>query len=243
MKYSKLSLIIRMGLTILCVLLSISCVSVSGDLGSLIPGKKDTLDEKTIIAGLKEALEIGTQNAVKIVSKADGYFKNPEIYIPLPKDLEDFADKLRQIGLKKDVDKFIADMNHSAEEAAKGAVEIFVDAVKKMTLEDARGILHGPDNAATKFFENNTRKKLHNVFFPVIKKAMDQIGITKLYKTLLDTYNKIPGVKKEDYKLDEFITEKALDGLFFMLAKEEKKIRKDPVARVTDLLKKVFGSL
>jgi hypothetical protein len=222
-----------------------SCVGVPGSVRDLVPGssKEKKLDEKTIIAGLKEAIEIGTKKAVEIVSKKNGYFKNKDIFIPLPDDLENVAKKLRAIGLKKDVDKFIKDMNRAAEKAAEGAVQIFIDAIKKMTLRDARRILEGPDNAATKYFEDNTRKKLYGVFSPVVKKAMDKLGVTKLYKFLIDTYNGIPGVKKAKYDLDSYITNRALDGLFFMLAREEKKIRKDPAARVTELLKKVFGSL
>jgi hypothetical protein len=226
-------------------LFSNGCVGVPGNVRDLVPGgsKEKKLDEKTIIAGLKEALEIGTKKAVEIVSQKNGYFKNKEIFIPLPDDLEKVAKKLRSIGLKKDVDRFIEDMNHAAEKAAEGAVKIFIDAIKEMTLKDARKILEGADNAATKYFEDKTRNKLFDVFFPVVKKAMDKLGVTKLYKFLIDSYNAIPGVKKAKYDLDSYITNRALDGLFFMLAREEKKIRKDPAARVTDLLKKVFGSL
>jgi hypothetical protein len=226
------------------VLASISlsnCVSVSNLQGIIKQQKTTQLDEKTIIAGLKEALSIGTKNAVSIVSRANGYLSNPKIYIPLPDELSEVASRLRQIGLGKDVDRFIEDMNHSAEKAATGAVDIFVDAVKKMTLTDAINILRGPDNAATKYFEDNTRAKLYGAFFPVIKDAMARIGVTKLYKFLIDAYNKIPFVQKKTYDLDRYITNKALDGLFYMVAGEEKKIRKDPAARVTELLRKVFG--
>jgi enolase len=132
-------------------------------------------------------------------------------------------------------------MNHAAETAAAGAVDIFVDAVKKMTLSDAVNILHGPDNAATAYFEKNTRTRLYGVFFPVIKNAMDKVGVTKLYKFLIDKYNTIPFIQKKTYDLDRYITDRGLDGLFYMLASEEKKIRKDPAARVTELLRKVFG--
>jgi hypothetical protein len=145
--------------------------------------------------------------------------------------------------MKKDVNKFVEDMNHAAEKAAEGAVDIFVDGIREMTLTDARKILEGPDNAATEYFENKTRGKLYDVFYPVVKKAMDNLGLTKLFKFLLDTYNGIPGVKKTNFELNDYITNKGLNGLFHMLAEEEKKIRIDPVARVTDLLKEVFGSL
>ncbi|MBN2443265.1 MAG: DUF4197 domain-containing protein [Spirochaetales bacterium] len=244
MKHSFLYSLPGIGLMVLFALTSVQCISVPGNVADLIPGKEPKgLDEKTIIAGLKEALEIGTGNAVKIVSQSNGYLKNSDIKIILPEELEDMADVLKKIGMKKDVDKFVNDMNHAAEKAAEGAADIFVDAIKKMTLSDARKILEGEDDAATRYFEDKTREKLYDVFFPVVKNAMDKVGITKLFKFLLDTYNGIPGVKKTRFDLNLYITNKGLDGLFFMLAKEEKKIRIDPVARVTDLLKEVFGSL
>ncbi|MBN1411037.1 MAG: DUF4197 domain-containing protein [Spirochaetales bacterium] len=227
---------------IFCVILMVflpGCVSIDKFLPTGTTTKK--LDEKTIIAGLKEALEIGTKNAVKIVSKENGFLKNARISIPLPPDLKEWADRLRQIGLGSQVDKFISDMNHAAEKAAEKAPDIFVDAIKKMTLEDARNILAGADNAATQYFEKHTRKKLYGVFLPVVKGAMDKLGVTKLFKYLIDSYNKIPLVKKIRYDLDEYITNRGLDGLFLMLADEEKKIRRDPVARVTELLRTVFG--
>lgn len=242
MKHSTLYFVLGVAFIILFILLSMNCISVD-DIGDIIPGGKKPLDEKTIIAGLKEALEIGTKNTVKVVSKSNGYFKNRDIFIPLPDELKDLADALRKIGMKKDVEKFIEDMNHSAEEASEGAIDIFVDAITEMTLKDAKKILEGPDDAATNYFEEHTRKRLYDVFYPVVKKAMDSVGLTKLFKFLVDTYNGIPGVKKTKFELNQYITNKGLDGLFFMLAKEEKKIRDDPAARVTDLLKKVFGSI
>ena len=244
MKHSKLSLSIGMSIITLFILFSMNCISIPENITDLIPGDSEQLlDEETIIAGLKEALEIGTANAVEIVSKANGYLKNPDIYIPLPDELEDFAEVLKKIGMKKNIDTFIEDMNHAAEKASEGAVDIFIDAIKNITLSDARNILEGPDNAATDYFERNTRGDLYDIFYPVVKNAMDKIGLTKLYKVLRDAYNKIPGVKKVNFQLNQYITDKGLDGLFYMLAKEEKKIRDDPVARVTDLLKEVFGSL
>lgn len=202
---------------------------------------EEELDQETIIAGLKEALEIGTKNAVGLVSKEDGYYKNPEITIPLPEDLEEVADTVRKVGLKKEVDEFIETMNRGAEEAAKEAIDIFVKAISKMTIQDALNILNGPDDAATKYFEKNTRKQLYDAFRPVITKVLDSVGVTALFKLTMDTYNSIPLTKKVEFDLDDYVTNKALDGLFIMIAKEEKQIRIDPVARVTELLRKVFG--
>ncbi|MDI9425772.1 MAG: DUF4197 domain-containing protein [Spirochaetota bacterium] len=199
------------------------------------------LDEKTIIAGLKEALNIGTGNAVQNISAADGYFKNPQIRIPLPDDLQKWADRLRKIGLGKKVDELELSMNRAAEQAAPRAKDIFVDAVKKMTITDAKNILYGKnDNEATLFFEKHTRPSLFTLFFPVMKATLDKVGVTKAYKYLIDQYNTLPLVEKITYDLDSYATNKALDGLFLMISHEEARIRKDPAARVTDLLKKVF---
>jgi hypothetical protein len=243
MNHSKVYFILGVSFIIFFILSSMNCISVPGDLADLIPDRDKPLDEKTIIAGLKEALEVGTKNAVEIVSRKNGFLKNRDIYIPLPEELEDFSNVLRKVGLKKEVNKFVEDMNHAAEKAAEGAADIFVDAIMKMTVRDARDILQGPDDAATHYFERQTRNKLYNVFYPVVKDAMDKVGLSKLFAFLVDTYNGIPGVKKTKFELNDYITDKGLDGLFFMLAKEEKKIREDPAARVTELLKEVFGSL
>jgi hypothetical protein len=203
--------------------------------------RRQALDEKTVIAGLKEALKIGTQNAVELVSRTDGYFKNARITIPLPQELEDVASVLRKLGLRRQVDEFIETMNRAAEKAAPKAVDIFVNAVSKMTLEDAMGILRGADNAATAYFEKHTRRALFNVFHPIVEKVLNDVGVTGIYKNIIRTYNAVPGTPKVVFDLDEYVTDRALDGLFIMLADEEKKIRKDPAARVTELLRKVFG--
>ncbi|HSV96474.1 MAG TPA: DUF4197 domain-containing protein [Spirochaetota bacterium] len=199
------------------------------------------LDEKTIMAGLKEALNVGTQKAVQKVSVADGYFKNPKIKIPLPRNLQKWADRLRKIGLGKKVDELELSMNRAAEQAAPKAKDIFVDAVKKMTITDAKNILYGKNtNEATLYFEKHTRPSLFTLFFPVMKTALDNVGATKAYKYLLGQYNALPLVEKKEYDLDSYATDKALDGLFYMISLEETLIRKDPAARVTELLKKVF---
>ena len=209
--------------------------------GQVLP-KQKKLDEKTIIAGLKEALEVGTKKSVEKVSAIDGYYKNPEIKIPMPQDLKKVESGLRKAGLGNKVDDFVESMNRAAEKAAPQAKEIFIKALKGMTVKDARNILYGgEDDAATRYFERETRTDLYGLFFPVVKDSMDKVGATKLYKYLIDKYNSLPLVEKKSYNLDKYVTNKALDGLFIMVAKEEKKIRKDPAARITELLKKVFG--
>ena len=199
------------------------------------------LSEDTIIAGLKEALEIGTKNAVDLVSRRNGYLNNAAIVIPIPSELDKWEKRLRAIGLGRKVDEFKESMNHAAEQAAEKAVSIFVDAIKQMTFADARRILNGPPDAATRYFEDKTRERLYDEFFPVVRNAMDRVGVTQLYKFLVDKYNAISLTDDVRFDIDEYVTDRALDGLFYMVEQEEAQIRKDPAARVTELLKKVFG--
>jgi hypothetical protein len=204
--------------------------------------KKDAgLSDKTVIKGLKEALRVGTDNAVDNVSKLNGYFKNPSIKIPLPEELRKMADILNKVGLQKDVDRFVKSMNRAAEKAGPKAADLFINAIKHMTFSDARKILKGSETAATEFFRKRTWHDLYDVFRPVVSGAMDTVGVTRDYKKLVKKYESMPFVEDVAIDLDDYVTSKALDGLFFMVGEEEKKIRKDPAARVTDLLKKVFA--
>jgi hypothetical protein len=205
-------------------------------------GQPDSgLSEETIIAGLKEALKVGTENAVDVVSRQNGYLNNAAIVIPIPSELREWEERLRAIGLGRQVDEFRESMNHAAEQAAEKAISIFVDAIQQMTFADARRILNGPPDAATRYFEDKTRGRLYDEFFPVIKNAMDRVGVTQLYNFLVEKYNSIPLIEDVRFDLDDYVTNRALDGLFYMVEQEEAKIRKDPAARVTELLKKVFG--
>jgi hypothetical protein len=197
--------------------------------------------EDTFIAGLKEALDIGTQNAVKKVSREDGYFGNLNIKIPVPEKLEDAEKLLRKVGMDDRVDAFILSMNRAAEKAAPQAVDIFVGAIRDMTVVDAYGIVKGDETAATSYFMDKTSDNLYGLFKPVVTDSMAQVGVVRSYKRMMDKYNSIPFVKKIDVDLEDYVTDEALDGLFFMVGEEEKKIRKDPAARVTELLQKVFG--
>jgi hypothetical protein len=199
------------------------------------------LDKDTIAAGLKEALTLGSQNAVSMVSSVDGYFKNPAIRIPLPEKVQKVEKPLRKIGLSKQVDEFVVTMNRAAEKAAPAAKDIFVGAVKEMTIVDAIKILQGGETSATEYMKSKTYDKLYGVFKPTVTKAVMDVGVTKSYQQLVDKAKKSKLIKDESLDLDHHVTSKALDGLFYMLGQEEKKIRKDPVAQVTDLLKKVFG--
>jgi len=205
-------------------------------------GGEKGLTNDEIVKGLKEALEIGTGNAVKTVSKTDGYFKNPLIKIPLPEKVQKVEKLLRATGFNNQVDEFELSMNRAAERAAPEAKNIFWDAIKQMTFSDAREILDGQDNAATLYFKDKTSGRLQEIFKPITHQAMSEVGTTRYYQSLDSKIKTIPFADQMSFDLDQYVTDKALDGLFLMLAEEEKKIRQDPAARVTDLLKKVFGS-
>jgi hypothetical protein len=200
------------------------------------------LTESEIIEGLKEALEIGSAEAVQVVSRVNGYYKNPDIRIPLPDDVQKAEKYMRMAGFGNLVDDFELSMNRAAERAAPHAKSIFWDAIQQMTFEDARDILNGADNSATLYFEDKTAVRLGEVFKPIVSKSMEQVGVTGTYKDLNKKARSIPLVESFSFDLDQYVTDKALDGLFVMLAAEEKKIRQDPAARVTDLLKKVFAN-
>lgn len=198
-------------------------------------------DQKTTVSGLKEALAIGTENAVKAVSKTDGYFGNQMVKILLPDKLQKAADVVAKMGFQEQVDSFILSMNRAAEAAAPKATVLFVDAIKTMSFDDARKILQGGDTAATQYFKGKTSKKLYDEFKPVVMSNMNKVGVTKAYKDMMAPYESLPFAPKESMDLDHYVTNKALDGLFLMVGQEEKKIRTNPAARVTDLLKTVFG--
>jgi hypothetical protein len=205
-------------------------------------GGDKSLTNDEIVKGLKEALQVGTGNAVSTVSKTDGYLKNPQIKIPLPENVQKVEKLLRATGFGGQVDEFELSMNRAAERAAPEAKNIFWDAIKQMTFTDARKILDGQDNAATLYFKDKTSVRLQEIFKPITHQAMSEVGTTRYYQSIDDKIKTIPFADQMSFDLDQYVTDKALGGLFFMLAEEEKKIRQDPAARVSDLLKKVFGS-
>jgi hypothetical protein len=200
------------------------------------------LTEKDAADGIKEALINGTGNSVNVVSVLNGYWGNPEIKIPFPQEAQEMESKLRAIGMGKKVDEFNESMNRAAEKAATEAKPIFIAAIKGMTVKDAINIVRGENNAATVYLKNTTSPELVTKFQPVIKTSLDNVNATRYWNDLITLYNKIPLVKKMNPNLSEYVTQRAIDGLFIMIAKEELKIRKDPVARTSELLKKVFGS-
>jgi len=198
-------------------------------------------EDSTIAAGLKEALSTGTENAVNTVSKADGYFGNQMIKILMPEKIRMVSDVLSKLGYQKEVDDFVLGMNRAAEKAAPKAAAVFGDAIREMTFDDARKILNGGDTAATEFFKTKTHDKLYDAFKPIISSSMDEVGATRSYKEMMSKYETIPFMDRTSVDLDHYVTDKSLDGLFYMVGQEEKKIRTDPAARATDLLKTVFG--
>jgi hypothetical protein len=199
------------------------------------------LSEEEVGKGLKEALNRGIEKGVDRLSKPDGYFKDLAIKIVMPDEAKKVEEKLRSIGQDKLVDDAIESMNRAAEDAATAAKELFIEAIKAMTLQDAMAILKGENDAATQYLMKATRNSLVEKFRPIIKASLEKVGATKHWERMFTTYNKIPLVTKVDPDLEEFVTNKAIDGLFIQIAKEEKEIRQNPAARVSDLLKKVFG--
>ncbi len=203
----------------------------------------EQLTQQDIINGLKEALNVGTQNAVQKLSLQDGFYKDPKVRIPFPEEVNYVAEKLRSMGMGKLVDDFEMQMNRGAENAVKKAVPIFTRAITEMSISDAKNILHGADNAATEYFKSKTSESLFRAFKPEVQKTLEKLNVTKYWTDVTTAYNKIPFTQKVNTDLAAYVTQKTMDGLFVKLAEEEKKIRHDPVARVTELLKKVFGSL
>ncbi|HXH19492.1 MAG TPA: DUF4197 domain-containing protein [Chitinophagales bacterium] len=207
---------------------------------NVIAGESKPTDQE-VISGLKEALSIGSQNAAGLASKVDGYYKNPAIFIPFPPEAKAVEEKVRALGMGNMADDFVMTLNRAAEEAAKEAAPIFLDAVKQMTIQDGWAILKGDNQAATTYLKNKTTDPLYEKFKPAVSAAIQKVQVTKYWEPIINAYNRIPFVQKMNPDLEDYTTRKAIDGLFYLVGKEEEKIRKDPGARVTELLKKVFG--
>ena len=235
----------RILLPLIVISLLVSSVANAGLLDGLFKSfaapEERRPDEGTVISGLREALTIGTEKAVKNVSRMDGYFADEMIKILMPEKIQEVADILGKIGYRKEVDEFVLSMNRAAEKAAPQAASFFIDAIKEMSFDDAEKILNGGDTAATEFFKRKTSDKLYKAFKPTVSSSMNDVGATHKYKTMMSKYESLPFVDKQSLDLDHYVTNKALEGLFYMVGQEEKKIRTDPAARVTDLLKTVFG--
>ena len=197
--------------------------------------------EVKVGAALKQALQVGTENAVKLTGRTDGYFTNKAIKILMPEQLSTIEKGLRMAGYGPEVDQLVLSMNRAAERAAPEAKKIFWDAIGKMTIDDAQRILNGTSTAATDYFKDKTSASLSLAFRPIVDRAMDEVGTARQYNELLGQAKAIPFLKTENYDLDRYVVGKALDGLFRVVGDEERKIRSDPAARITSLMKEVFG--
>ncbi len=200
-----------------------------------------TLTNRELINGFKQALEIGVKRAVELASHPGGFLNNPQIHIPLPGELQARANLLRRVGLGSQVDALEKSMNIAAERASAEALPIFAKAITDMTFEDAKRLWKGGDTAITDYFRTKTFDSLYQKFRPIVHETMAQVGVVQLYNSLLSNSLAKMAIANTDLDLDNYVTKKGLDGLFILLAQEEKEIRKNPAARTTTLLKKVFG--
>lgn len=211
--------------------------------GSVLGNNKSgtSLSTDEIVAGLKEALSLGAQQSASKLSSVDGFLKDAAVKVLLPEDVKKVESKLRLLGMGKLVDQAITSMNRAAEEASKTAAPIFVNAVKKMTITDALSILKGNDTSATSYLKRSTTNELTNTFRPIVEAALKKVNATKYYGDLAVVYNKV-APKPVSTDLTEYVTDRAMSGMFYYIGVEEKKIRENPAARVTEILKKVFGA-
>lgn len=234
----------RTRLVLSALLLSVASVSYAQiDLGKIFKSDSTSkLSNQDIVAGLKEALEIGTTDTVDLTGKVDGYFGNAAIKILMPKQLQQVDQGLRMLGQGQKIDDLVLGMNRAAEKAAPAAKDIFWSAIKEMSFDDARQILSGGDTAATDYFRAKTTETLTAAFRPVVDESMKEVGVVQQYKQLLGAYQSVPFASSlPSVDIESYVVGKALDGLFIVLGEQEKKIRTDPAAQVTGLLKKVFG--
>ena len=204
------------------------------------------LTNTEVISGLKEALNVGIKNSVNLTSVTDGFLGNAAIRLPFPEDAIKVKQKALDWGLSGQVDKFETTLNRAAEEATKEALPIFVDAITNMSISDGFAILNGGDGAATKFLKDQTTAKLVAAFSPQVEAAIAKVKLTEYWNPIITKYNSamtLTGGEKLNPDLNKYVTEKAIAGLFHMVEQEENKIRKDPMARVSDILQKVFGSI
>ncbi|MGP8214590.1 MAG: DUF4197 domain-containing protein [Bacteroidia bacterium] len=216
-----------------------------------LTGKSDSsggtgLSNDDIVNGLKEALKVGSSNAGSSASKTDGFFKDSLIKIPFPPDAQKVKDLAVKTGQQKQVDDFVLSLNRAAEQAAIKAAPIFADAITSMTIGDGLSILKGANDAATQYMKSKTSQQLHDAFLPIVKAAIQSVNVTKYWTPMAEAYNQTTMFSRQpkvNTDLNEYVTQQALKGLFILMAQEELKIRQNPAARVSDILKKVFGSL
>jgi hypothetical protein len=240
---------------LLCSVLLMTNLSFGQSFGDFVNKAKKKIETETktktktsgsftneeAVNALREALKIGSQNASGRLSALNGYFGNQLIKILMPPEAKKVENTLRSMGMGQQVDKAIMSMNRAAEDAAKTVVPIFVNAITSMSIQDGISIVRGGNGAATNYLKDRTTAQLIESFRPIIRNSLDKVNATKYWSDIFTIYNKLPTVQKVNPNLTEYVTERALSGLFVTIAEEENKIRVDPAARVTDLLRKVFG--
>ncbi len=214
---------------------------VQRTMDDVLAGTGAPVTQTEVAMGLKQALEVGIKSGAGKAAQTDGYYQNPLIRIPFPEDVQRIENTLRKVGLGSQVDKFILTLNRGAEDAAKSAVPVFMSAIKQMTIADAWAILRGEKDAATQYLKRTTSQQLYEAFNPVMVQSLQKTNATRYYTDIVGEYNKIPLVQKANPDLDDYATRKAIDGLFMLVAQEEANIRENPVARTTELLRRVFA--
>jgi len=203
----------------------------------------ESLTNRDAVSGLKTALEKGSGAAVDLLGRTDGFFGNSAVKIPLPDSLKKYEKLMRNFGMGKYADELILTMNRAAEAAVPEAKKLFVASIKKLTVQDAKGILTGGQTSGTEYFKRTTSDQLRVKFLPIVKQATAKVKLADSYNRYAQKGVQFGLVKKEQANLDDYVTQKALDGLFYMVGEEEKKIRQDPVGAGSDIIKKVFGAL
>src|SRR5712692_8081998 len=203
----------------------------------------DRITNREAVAGLKGALEKGSQTAIAALGRADGFLGNPQVKIPLPESLARAEKVMRRVGMGRQADELVLSMNRAAEAAVPEARQLLTDSVRKMTVQDAKGILTGGETSGTEYFQRTTKDQLHSRFLPIVKRATEKVGLAQRYNEYAEKGATLGLVRKEQSNLDEYVTQKALDGLYLMVGEEEKRIRKDPVSAGASIIRKVFGAL
>ncbi len=221
------------------VLLTLAIISAS------LPARAALADisNADAVSGLKQALTDGSAAAVNLLGRENGYLGNAKVKIPLPPSLQKIESGLRLMGMKKQADELVLSMNRAAEAAAPEARQLLVDAVKKMSVQDAKGILTGGDTAATEYFQRTTQAQLAQRFLPIVKQATDRVGLARQYNNLAGQGAQLGLIKKDDASIESYVTRKALDGLYLMIAEQEKSFRQNPVGAASNIVRKVFGAL
>ena len=213
-----------------------------GDSGTQQQGGS-ALGSDEVVAGLREALARGSEIVVAELGREDGFLARPEVRIPLPGALESIGSGMRRFGLGGYVDTFETSLNRAAEQAVPEALELLLETVRSMSIDDAMGILEGPDDAATRYFRQRNEVQLEARFLPIVREATSQVGVTEAYKGMLAQAGMAAQLfDPNSVDIDRYVTGEAIDGLFLLLAREEQRIREDPVARSSELLRRVFGS-